>query len=207
MTTVSEVKNITQLLQAARQGNESAAGELLEAVYTDLKRLARRHMASERPGHTLQPTAVVNEAFFKLFKPVAGAGGTSWQSAQVDWQSRTHFLGVAAQQMRKVLIDHARQKRAAKRGSFRISLEDAGPLAAIPEAEFETIDELLNLLATKDPSAAKVVELKFFGGLTDKEAALEMGVNVAKLRRDWEFARAWLHQKLPGSNPASRKVE
>ena len=204
---MSEAENITQLLQAARQGDESAAGELLEAVYTDLKRLARRHMASERPDHTLQPTAVVNEAFLKMFKPVDSADGTSWQSAQVDWQSRAHFLGVAAKQMRKVLIDHARQKRAAKRGKFRISLEDAGPLIASPEAEFETIDQLLNLLAIKDPSAAKVVELKFFGGLTDKEAALVMGVPVAKFRRDWEFARAWLRQKLSDPMTAPKKVE
>ncbi len=191
---MSEVENITQLLHAARDGNDFAAGQLLDAVYTDLRRLARRHMASERVDHTLQPTAVVNEAFLKMFKPA----GTAWQSAPVDWQSRAHFLGVAAKQMRLVLIDHARQKRAAKRGSLRISLEDAGPLAVRPETDFETLDELLNLLATKDPSAAKVVELKFFGGLTDKEAALVMGVNIAKFRREWEFARAWLRQRLPG---------
>ena len=202
-----EAKNITQLLQAARQGNESAASELLEAVYTDLKRVARRHMASERPDHTLQPTAVVNEAFLKMFKPAGASDWASWQLVQVDWKSRAHFLGVAAKQMRKVLIDHARQKRAAKRGSVRISLEDAGAFAVTTEAEFDTIDQLLNLFATKDPSAAKVVELKFFGGLTDKEAALVMGVNVAKIRRDWEFARAWLRQKLSDPMPVSKKVE
>lgn len=202
-----ETENITQLLQAARQGNESAAGELMEAVYTDLRRLARSHMAAERSGHTLQPTAVVNEVFLKMFKPVGATDWASWQLVQVDWKSRAHFLGVAAKQMRKVLIDHARRKRAAKRGSVRISLEDAGALAVTTEAEFDTIDELLNLLATKDPSAAKVVELKFFGGLTDKEAAHVMGVNVAKLRRDWEFARAWLRQKLSDPKPAPKKVE
>ena len=191
---MSEVENITLLLHAARDGNDFAAGQLLDAVYTDLRRLARRHMASERVDHTLQPTAVVNEAFLKMFKPA----GMVWQSAPVDWQSRAHFLGVAAKQMRRVLIDHARQKRAAKRGSLRISLEDAGPLAVSPETDFEALDELLNLLATKDPSAAKVVELKFFGGLTDKEAALVMGINIAKFRREWEFARAWLRQRLPG---------
>ena len=191
-----ETVEITQLLQAAREGNESAAGALMDAVYTDLRRLARRHMSAERADHTLQPTAVVNEVFLKMFKPAGAAA--DWQAPAVDWQSRAHFLGVAAQQMRKVLIDHARQKRAAKRGGLKVSLEDAGPLAAGQEPEVEALDELLTLLATKDPAAAKVVELKFFGGLTDKEAALVMGVPVAKLRRDWEFARGWLRLKLAG---------
>ena len=119
----------------------------------------------------------------------------------VDWQSRSHFLGVAARQMRRFLVDHSRQKRAEKRDfGIKVSWEDAAVAssAVSPEHEFDTIDQLLTLLAAKDPDAAKVVELKFFGGLTDKEAAHYMNVNVTKVRRDWEFARGWLRLRLPG---------
>ena len=170
----------------------------MSAVYQDLRRVARSVMASEDAQHTLQPTAIVNEAFLRLFRHGQGPD-SPWQSVAVDWQSRAHFLAVAAKQMRQVLIDHARQKRAAKRGSgLKISLNDAdaGILAAHPEQDFESIDRLLNLLAEKDPAAAQVVELKFFGGLTDREAALAMGITIAKLRRDWDFARSWLRHRL-----------
>ncbi len=165
--------------------------------------MARRVMSDEHPQQTLQPTAIVNEAFLRLFR--RGEGPESeWQSVPVDWQNRAHFLAVAAKQMRLVLIDYARQKKAAKRGGgLRVSLEDAGPIAASPEHDFESIDRLLNLLAEKDPAAAQVVELKFFGGLTDREAALAMGITTAKLRRDWEFARAWLKNRMGGRPSAA----
>jgi RNA polymerase sigma factor (TIGR02999 family) len=190
-------ENITSLLQAARQGEPASADRLINAVYTGLQKVARRYMAAERGDHTLQPTAVVNEVLIRLFQP-EGASGT-WQSVEIDWQSRTHFLGVAAKQMRQVLIDHARQKRALKRDfGIKVRLEDLNPgsLATAAEFDFESLDQLLDLLATKDKDAAQVVELKFFGGLTFEEAAAVMNTNCAKVRRDWEFARSWLRHRI-----------
>jgi RNA polymerase sigma factor (TIGR02999 family) len=188
---VPETENITSLLQAVRSGEAGSADKLMSAMYSDLRQVARRYMASERADHTLQPTAVVNEVYLRLFRQD--------EPAAIDWQSRAHFMSVAAKQMRQILIDHARQKRATKRDfGVKIALADADPraLATQPHYDFEALDELLNLLATKDPEAARVVELKFFGGLTDREAALVMGINVAKLRRDWEFARSWLRHRM-----------
>lgn len=190
-------QEITELLQGARDGSAASADRLMSAVYDDLRLLAKGVMASEHRDHTLQPTAVVNEAFLRLFRPGKGENG-GWQSVPIDWQNRAHFLAVAARQMRLVLVDYARQRQAAKRGGggFKISIEDIGPVASGEAHDFEAIDELLNLLATKDANAARVVELKFFGGLTDREAALVMNVSVASLRRDWEFARSWLRHQL-----------
>jgi len=168
----------------------------MSAVYDDLRSLARSVMASEGRDHTLQPTAVVNEAFLRLFRPTPAAAG-QWKSVPVEWQNRAHFLAIAARQMRLVLVDYARQRKAAKRGGgLKISLDDVGPVAAQAGHDFEVVDQLLKVLATKDAAAARVVELKFFGGLTDREAALVMNISAARLRRDWEFARSWLRQKL-----------
>ncbi len=198
-------EKITLLLQAVRAGDAASADKLMSVVYTDLRKVARRYMSSERQDHTLQPTAVVNEVFLRLFRPSEDG---AHRATPVDWQNRAHFLGVAARQMRQILIDHARQKKAAKRSfGVKIALDDAEPgsLATQPEHDFETIDQLLDLLATKDPEAAKVVELKFFGGLTDREAALVMGISMAKLRRDWEFARSWLRHRMGGEKSLSGK--
>ena len=154
---------------------------------------------SEGRDHTLQPTAVVNEAFLRLFRPDKVERG-GWQSVPIEWQSRAHFLAVAARQMRLVLVDYARQRRAAKRGGgLKISIDDIGPVAMGETHDFEAIDQLLNVLATKDKNAARVVELKFFGGLTDREAALVMDISVASLRRDWDFARSWLRHQMKSS--------
>jgi RNA polymerase sigma-70 factor, ECF subfamily len=199
--------DITRLLQEVRAGSGKSADALMSAVYQDLRRVARSVMAAEDSQHTLQPTAIVNEAFLRLFRHEQGPD-SPWQTVSVDWQSRAHFLAVAAKQMRLVLIDHARQKRAAKRGSgLKISLDDAGSLAASPEQDFESIDRLLNLLAEKDPAAAQVVELKFFGGLTDREAALAMGITIAKLRRDWDFARSWLRHRMSAKTSAGAAMK
>jgi RNA polymerase sigma-70 factor, ECF subfamily len=142
----------------------------MAAVYDDLGVLARGVISSEGRDHTLQPTAVVNEAFLRLFRP--SNNGSGWQSVEIDWQNRAHFLAVVARQMRLVLIDYARQRKAAKRGrGLRVSLEDAGPLATADGHDFEQLNELIDLLATKDPAAARAVELKFFGGFTDHESA------------------------------------
>jgi RNA polymerase sigma-70 factor, ECF subfamily len=125
---VLRAENITSLLQAARRGDRESADRLISAVYTGLRRVARRYMASERAGHTLQPTAIVNEMLLRLFQPPGTGESGAWRPVAIDWQSRAHFLGVAAKQMRQVLIDHARQKRANKRNfGIRIPLEDLNP--------------------------------------------------------------------------------
>ena len=196
-------EDVTFLLQAARQGDPEAAGRLVSAVYTGLQKVARRYMASERSDHTLQPTAVVNEALMRLFQPAASG---EWRPVEIDWQSRTHFLGVAAKQMRRVLIDHAREKRAIKRNfGIKVNLEDINPgsLATTNQFDFESLNLLLELLEKKDKDAATVVELRFFGGLTLEQAAEVMNTNCAKVRRDWEFARLWLRHRIAGG----KKVE
>jgi RNA polymerase sigma-70 factor, ECF subfamily len=196
---VLQGQDITSLLHAARLGDHESSEKLISAVYIDLKKVARRYLASERAGHTLQPTALVNDVLLRLFHPANGAPDGSWAPIEIDWKSRAHFLGVAAKQMRQVLIDHARQKRAAKRDfGVKIAFEDANPgsLSQPPEFEFETLNQLLDLLATKDKDAARVVELRFFGGLTHEEAAEVMKTNEAKVRRDWEFARQWLRHRM-----------
>src|SRR5580704_3891980 len=147
--------DITRLLHELRAGSGKSTDELMSAVYQDLRHVARSVMAGENSQQTLQPTAIVNEAFLRLFRRGDGPE-SSWQSVEVDWQNRAHFLAVAAKQMRLVLIDYARQKKAAKRGGgLKVSLEDAGPIAGPtalgPEHDFDTIDRLLNLLAEKDP--------------------------------------------------------
>src|SRR5713101_2215907 len=187
---------ITRLLKEAREGSPDSVERLMSAVYEDLRQVARRLMSGEAAQHTLQPTAVVNEAFLRLFHP-ADSSSPKWTPVPVDWQNRAHFLAVAARQMRLVLIDHARQRKAAKRGGgVKISLDGAASIAAAPPQDFHVIDELLNVLAAKDPAAAQVVELKFFGGLTDREAALVMGTSTATVRRDWEFARSWMRRQI-----------
>jgi RNA polymerase sigma factor (TIGR02999 family) len=174
------------LLRELQQGNQAVENELFAAVYSDLRLRARQYMASERGSHTLQPTALVHEAFLRIF---AGAA--------VEWQNRTHFLAIAARQMRRVLIDHGREHRAAKRGfGWKVSLTDHD--VASPEAgiEPEALEALLERLQRADPEACRVVELKFFSGLTDQEVADTLGVSHSTVRRHWKFARAWLRERL-----------
>lgn len=182
----SEPPPITHLLRELQQGNQAVENELFAAVYSDLRLRARQYMASERGSHTLQPTALVHEAFLRIF---AGAA--------VEWQNRTHFLAIAARQMRRVLIDHGREHRAAKRGfGWKVSLTDHD--VASPEAgiEPEALEALLERLQRADPEACRVVELKFFSGLTDQEVADTLGVSHSTVRRHWKFARAWLRERL-----------
>lgn len=200
----SKTQEITRLLHEARKGAAESAERLMSILYLDLRFLARSVMSSEGPQHTLQPTALVNEAFLRLFQ-ASNEPSPNWRSVQVDWQSRAHFLAVAARQMRLVLIDHARQRRAAKRGGgLRVSLEDLGEISSGPAPDFEVIDQLLTLLASKDAAAARVVELKFFGGMTDREAALVTGTTTSRIRRDWEFARSWLRQRMQAPDRVER---
>lgn len=182
-----EATTFTRLLVEWRNGNQEAADRLFEAAYQELRRLAAWHFQHERPDHTLQPTALVNELYLKLF---AGE--------QVEWQNRAHFFAVAAQQMRRILIDHARAHLAEKRGGgeARLSLAEVNGLAAPRDEELVELDQALRRLEELDPRSARVVELRFFGGLTEQEASEVLGISLATLKRDWELARAWLVRQM-----------
>jgi RNA polymerase sigma factor (TIGR02999 family) len=175
-------REITQLLLAWRNGDSSALDKLMPLVYEELRGLAKHYMAAERPGHTLQTTALINEAYLRLI-----------DHKEMRWQNRAHFFGVAAQAMRRVLVDHARTRDAAKRGGGtpKASLEDA---AVIPERSVDLIalDEALNDLATLDPRKSRMVELRYFGGLSVEETAEVLGVSPVTVMRDWSAAKAWL---------------
>lgn len=177
----------TRWLAEWRNGSQEAADRLFAAAYQELRRLAAWHFQKERPGHTLQPTALVNELYIKLF---AGE--------PVEWQNRAHFFAVAAQQLRRLLIDHARTRLAEKRGGgeVRLSLTEVNGLAAPRQEDLSELDHALRRLEELDQRSARVVELRFFGGLTEKEAAEVLGISVATLKRDWDFARAWLISQL-----------
>ena len=178
---------ITNLLNASRAGSAEATNKLMILVYDELLQLAARSMRHERRGHTLQTTALVHEVYIRL----CGMGS-------IDWQNRAHFFAVVAQQVRRVLVDHARNVRSAKRwgGLAKISLADV----ELGEARFNeglvALDEALQRLAELDERAAKVVELRYFGGLTEAEAAEALNISTATLKRDWEFARTWLVSQL-----------
>jgi len=179
-------------LRQWRDGDESAGRELFRLAYDELHRLAEMHFRKESPGQTLQPTALVNELYLKLF------AGTA-----VNWQNRAHFFAVASQQIRRLLIDHARARLAQKRDGdrVRVSLTEVGELAAPRDEDVLELDEALGRLTQLDPRLARVVELRFFAGLTEKETAEVVGISVATVKRDWEFARAWLAAEMGG--PAS----
>ncbi|MBL8241914.1 MAG: sigma-70 family RNA polymerase sigma factor [Bryobacterales bacterium] len=183
---------VTQLLSDARQGAPGAHDQLFSIVYTELRRIAANYMRREREDHTLQATALVHEAYMQLV-----------DQTRVNWQSRAHFFGVAAQLMRRILVDHARNQGAQKRGGNAqvLSIEDNIGIASVPEVAFDELDEALNRLQALDPDQAKLVELRFFGGLTVEEAAEVMGISTATVEREWRMARAWLHQQLTATRP------
>jgi RNA polymerase sigma-70 factor (ECF subfamily) len=181
------IHNITGLLQDWRTGKPEAANRLMEVVYGELHQIAARQMRRERGEHTLQATALVHETYLRLVG-----------SEPIDWQNRAHFFAVAAQQLRRVLVDHARRGGREKRGGGQIRLsldENDGPVVDRDEVLLE-IDEALARLEQLDERAAKVVELRYFGGLSEKEAAATLGVSIATLKRDWQFARTWLASQL-----------
>jgi RNA polymerase sigma factor (TIGR02999 family) len=186
--TVPSPPNLTALLQAWSEGDTQAGDDLLPLVYRELHRQAAGYLRRERRGHSLQPTALVNEAYLRL----VGHGG--------GWQNRAHFFGVAAQVMRHILVDRARRRQAGKRGGdlLRITLDDAVAGAAFKGEELDLIelDQALRELAALDPGKARLVELRFFGGLTAAEAAGVMGVSESTVTREWRLARAWLHRRL-----------
>jgi RNA polymerase sigma factor (TIGR02999 family) len=180
-------KQITQLLVAWGDGDEAALESLTPLVYQELHRLAHRYMNQERPGHTLQTSALVNEAYLRLI---------DWKD--VHWQNRAHFFGVAAQLMRRILVDFARTRRYAKRGGGArpLSLDDTVIVSNERGADLVALDEALTSLASLDPRQSKVVELRFFGGLSIEEVAEVLKVSPATVRRDWSLARAWLHKTV-----------
>jgi RNA polymerase sigma factor (TIGR02999 family) len=182
-----EDQDLTLLLAAAANGDQIARDQFVEATYRYLHNLAGKILSSEAPGPTLQPTALVNEALLRLFS------GRTLQA-----ENRKHFLNIAARQMRRVLIDRARAHHSSKRKGEMIGLDDAPQISIAMErsAELVALDDALHALAEIDPAAADVVEKKFFGGYTDDETAAILDVNAAKVRRDWAYARAWLHDYI-----------
>jgi RNA polymerase sigma factor (TIGR02999 family) len=180
--------DVTQLLLGLRAGDQGAEGRLLEVVYAELHRLAAALMRRERPDHTLQPTALIHEAYVHLI-----------DQRGKDWQNRAHFFGVAALVMRRILVDHARTHLTAKRGGTqqKVSLDDeALPLTSAQSDEVLALNEALLRLARFDPRQSRVVELRFFGGLTEDETAEVLGVASRTVNRDWRMARAWLRGEL-----------
>jgi RNA polymerase sigma factor (TIGR02999 family) len=179
--------NVTQLLVAWSAGDTAALDELTPVIQHELHRLAARQMAGERPGHILQPTALVNEAYMRL---------VNWK--EVQWQNRAHFFGTAAQIMRRVLVDMARSRGREKRGrgQVHVSLSEADQQPAAQRADLVALDEAMKALEAVDARKSRVVELRYFGGLSLEEAAVVMDVSVATVRRDWSFARAWLFREL-----------
>lgn len=183
---------ITQLLAEWSGGNQSALDELYPLVYDELHRLARRYMIRERKGHTLQTTALINEAYVRLV-----------DQKNVHWANRSHFFAISAQIMRRILIDHARRHAYAKRGggAQQVSLEEAAIVARDQSAELLKLDEALKSLTEMDPRRGQVVELRYFGGLNNEEIAGILNVSENTVTRDWNMARAWLYQQLTGSTP------
>jgi RNA polymerase sigma factor (TIGR02999 family) len=181
-------EGITQLLVDWSNGDQKALDKLMPLVYRELRRLASNYLRRERPGHTLQPTALVNEAYLKLI-----------DQKSARWQNRAQFFGVAAQLMRRILVDHARAHQADKRGGSdqqRLSITSAERLVQQPEVDLLALHEALEELATLDPQQERIVELRFFGGLSIEETAEVLGVGHATIERDWKMARAWLRRKL-----------
>jgi len=181
-------ENVTQLLVKWGDGDKAALEKLMPLVYSELRRLASNYLLRERQNHTLQPTALVNEAYLKLV-----------DQRKPRWQNRAQFYGVAAQLMRRILVDHARQNKAVKRGGSdqeRLSITSAGQLGEKPDTDLLALHEALEELKTFDPQQERIVELKFFGGLSIEETAEVMGIGHATVERDWKMARAWLRRKL-----------
>ena len=181
-------EGVTQLLVKWGAGDQAALDKLMPLVYGELRRLANNYLRRERANHTLQPTALVNEAYMRLV-----------DQRNARWQNRAQFFGVAAQLMRRILVDHARLHQAQKRGGSdqqRLSLTDVDRVAEKPDIDLLALHEALNELSEVDPQQGRIVELKFFGGLSIEETAEVLGIGHATVERDWKMARAWLRIKL-----------
>lgn len=187
----SPQQQVTQLLCDWRSGDRAALAKLIPLVQPELQRLAHQYMSRERPGHTLQTTALLDDAYLQLA-----------DKTHPQWQNRAHFFAVAAQLMRRIMVDHARQRQALKRGggAIRVTLDEAAAVTQTRADELLALDEALEKLATFDRRKAEVVEMRYFGGLTMEEIAEVLKVHVNTVARDWTAARAWLLAALSGEN-------
>lgn len=184
--TPASPQEVTRLLAAWSDGDEAALEQLVPIIHAELRRLAKHYLKRERPGHTLQTSALVNEAYVRLI---------NWKTAR--FENRAHFYGVSAQLMRRILVDFARRRPRVQGDSVRhVSLEDALSVAAEPDADLVALDEALVELAQLDPRKARIVELRFFGGLGVEETAEFIGVSPATVLREWNKAKAWLYREL-----------
>src|SRR4026209_709537 len=183
----AQTHQVTQLLIAWSNGDQSAFEQLMPLIDEELRRLAHRYMSRERAGHTLQTTALVNEAFLRLVN-----------RKNLQWQNRAHFFGIAAQLMRTILVDHARSHASVKRGggARKLELDEALVVSQQKASEVVALDEALKQLALIDPRQSRIVELRFFGGLTVEEAAEVLHVSPVTIKREWSSAKAWLYRNL-----------
>ena len=190
-------QTLTQLLSAWSEGDKAALEQLMPMVYQELHRLAARHLAHERPGHTLQTTALVHEAFLRLS-----------DQKRVRWQNKAHFLGIAAQMMRRILVDYARGRRYAKRGGVAavVLLDEAATVSVERAADLVAVDDALTRLSKLDARKGRVVELRFFGGLSVEETAEVLEVSPNTVLREWRTAKAWLHRELSAQDWAGRST-
>lgn len=177
--------DVTQLLLAWSSGRREALDQLLPLVYHELRKIAERYLRRERSGHTLQTTALVHEAYLKLI-----------DQRQVQWQNRAHFFGIAAQAMRRILVDHARSRQTGKRGGLRLTLDENLDVSDERAADLLALDDALNALAALDPQKSRIVELRYFGGLSIEETAEVLGIGTATVTRQWRLARAWLYGEI-----------
>jgi len=180
-------EEITRLLVSWGNGDQAALDQLMPLVYDELRRLATHYLRGERPDHTLQATALVHEAYLRLV-----------DERKVSWQNRAHFFGIAARRMRHILVEHARMRKAAKRGGapFKLSLSHADQVAAQDEVDLVELDDAMKKLEAVDPQKVQVVELRYFGGLTIEETGEVLKISQATVKRDWNLARAWLRDAL-----------
>jgi RNA polymerase sigma factor (TIGR02999 family) len=190
----SSRSDVTELLIAWSNGNQAARDQLMGVVYDELHRLARRYMRRESPGHTLQTSALLNEAFLRLV-----------DQKNVHWQNRAHFFGIAAQMMRRILVDYARSRNYAKRGggARALSLDEALIVSDARNEEVVNVHEALERLTEFDSRKGQIVELRFFGGLSIEETAEVLGVSPGTVMRDWTLAKAWLHREMSSAAPES----
>jgi RNA polymerase sigma-70 factor (ECF subfamily) len=186
MADVDPASAVTTLLRAWRGGDQAAFGRLTPLVYDELRRRARHYLRGERPNHTLTPTALVHEVYLRMVN-----------IAQVDWRDRTHFLALAARQMRRILVDSARARRYQKRGggALTVTFED-GLAGSTRSPDLIALDDALDALALQDARKARVVELRFFGGLTNEEIAAVLGISTDTVTRDWQMAKLWLRREM-----------
>jgi RNA polymerase sigma-70 factor (ECF subfamily) len=183
----ADPEDVTHLLINFGNGNEGALNQILPHIYDELRRLAGYYMSRERPDHTLQPTALLHEAYLRLI-----------DQRRVDWKNRAQFFGVAANMMRRVLVNHARDRAAGKRGggAGKVTLSVGAGFFEQPDVDVIAVDEALDKLAELDPRQSRIIEFKFFTGLTTREIAEVLGISTATVERDWTFARAWLYKAL-----------